>query len=144
MLCTKCRAIDFTASPLITLPDSDSSRWLSLPDSLQPSHISGRYYSYPHYRNLQELFESANLCCHFCVQIRSELFHIRGHETTEEGHDGPVEMRYYPHEDKIFTGGGTIREVVVVIATLIRVIKMTFEFVRFPGQLSGIYSHKIS
>jgi hypothetical protein len=134
MLCSLCREIDFTTSPLqVELDDNDTSRWNSLPVSLRPADISGRYFCYSHHCSLEELFQCADEGCQFCIQIRSELFHLRGHESNEDHHRGPVELRYYVHDDKC-ENDTLIKEVVAVVLTPIRQVRVPFDFVQYPGK----------
>src|SRR5215469_15206964 len=134
MLCPLCRHIDFTTSPLqIELDSDDSYRWSSLPVSLRPAHISGRYFRYSHHCSLEELFQSADEGCQLCIQIRSELFHLRGHESNEDHHRGPLELRYYPHADKK-ENQTSIKEVFAVALTPIRHVKISLDFVQYAGK----------
>src|SRR5579871_4302940 len=133
MLCSLCHDIDFTTSPLQVELDDDSSRWNSLPLSLRPSDISGRYFSYSHHCSLEELFQSADEGCQFCIQIRSELFHLRGHESNEDHHRGSLELRYYLHADKS-DNDTLMKEVIAVALTPIRQVRIPFDFVQYSGK----------
>lgn len=132
MLCSKCLCVEFSTSSLTVEINRDADRWQGLPKSLQPTHIGSHYYVSAHHGSIGELFHSACNGCQFCIQIRSELYHHRGHELKEKEHDGPLEIRYYPHAEKL-VGETTIREIVVVVSTAIRIVKMSFDFVHFPG-----------
>jgi hypothetical protein len=114
MLCSVCQQIKFTSFFLYTEPYDGYDRWHSIPDSLKPSDVSRRYISCPHYSSIEELIHSARLKCHVCVQIRAGLFRIRGHESMAEHHRGPIEWRYYPHNDKM-VDGTVSREVFAVL-----------------------------
>jgi hypothetical protein len=136
MLCTYCKLIDFTKSILYTEPE-ELNLWNDidcLPPHLKPTDSSGQYYAVGHHETLEDLYScSVGQRCHFCIQIRQELLHIRGHESKQEPYRGRVELRYYPHDERI-ENGCISREIFAVALTPNRIVKLEFDFVQYPCQ----------
>jgi hypothetical protein len=120
MLCDKCQNIDFKDSALI--PNTAEIYYDA--DEEGPD-----YYVYAHHPSLEALFHSSNLGCHFCRQIRQGLFHIRGHESDEAHHNGPVEIRYYTKDD----GENAVypKGLQAVAKTPVRDVKIPFDVVQY-------------
>jgi hypothetical protein len=124
MLCDKCRNIDFTASALV--PNSAPQHYFGEGDDEE----GPEYYAYPHHPSLETLFDVSSADCHLCRQIRQELFHIRGHESTEPHHHGPIEMRHYIKADKTKTSYP--KGLQAVVRTPMRDVKVSFDLVQYP------------
>lgn len=131
MLCQYCRLIDFSQTEPLLKATDDSYRWASLPPELRPADLGRGYYAHPHHTSLSELFQCSVQGCHFCVQIRRELYHIRGHESREDHHQGYIEIRFYTQEEKEENGCRKL-EIFAVAVTPIRDVKLTFGFIRPP------------
>jgi hypothetical protein len=128
MLCALCISPDFTLSPPQTDPSALLS-WTSTPTST-------KYYVSAHQPSLPALFASAEEGCHLCVLIRSELFHIRGHESEEERHQGPIELRVYVTDEEAKEGSVELdlragKQVHVVVRTQMRDVRVMLDFMRF-------------
>ena len=126
MLCDKCHNIDFTASALV--PNTTRQYYFGDDDE-----EGSEYYLYSHHPSLESLFNASEVGCHLCRQIRHELFHIRGHESEEPHHHGPLEIRQYKEADqsKISYPKG----LQVVAKTPMRDVKVSFDLVRYPCKL---------
>jgi hypothetical protein len=133
MLCVYCQEIDFTLAEPLREKEADSDRWRTLPEELQPTDLAGLYHVQKHHATLPELFDCSANGCHFCLQIRQELFHLRGHESEQAHHQGYVEMRYY-NQNETEENCCLRLEVFVVAVTAAREIKLTFDFIRPPGK----------
>jgi len=131
MLCQYCKSIDFSALPLQQDEEKRSPAWSSLPPELQQSDV-GQYYYHRHHPSLPDLFDCSVSGCHFCIQIRRELFNIRRHESEDEDHQGPVEIRYYPHEAKTENDCRRL-EIFAVALTPSRHVKLPFDFILPSG-----------
>jgi hypothetical protein len=134
MLCRLCTLLDFSTSTVLTDPDPPFA-WES-----SPSLVS--YYSAPHQPNLPSLFASAEQGCHLCTLIRSELFHIRGHESEKKGHQGPIEVRIYvtdieaenSHVEGLGGQVGKVREIQFVAKTPMRNVRILLDFMQYEGR----------
>jgi hypothetical protein len=127
MLCTICTSLDFSLSSLKTDPS---------PPLYWPTPISTKYYVAAHQPSLPTLFASAEQGCRLCTLIRSELFHIRGHESQDEGHQGPVELRVYVTDEEakgrlVNLDVNSGKQVQAVARTKMRDVRVTFDFMRF-------------
>ena len=126
MLCHLCQSIDFTFS----LSHQEAQDiFVTGYDNEEDEHIIVEYLVYDHHPNIEALRAAATSGCHFCNQIRRELFHIRGHELDETYHNGPIEIRYYPKVDKE-KNIVLPNEVLAVAKTPIREIKIPFDIVQ--------------
>lgn len=130
MLCKVCDEITFDLSNIQI--DSDPFPTFDETPTLKS------YFAYAHQASLDALFTSAESGCHFCILIRSELFHIRGHESKEDDHQGPVEVRFYVRDDE--AGGDKDfsklpREVHAVARTKMRDVRTIFNFVEYECEL---------
>lgn len=126
MLCKLCSEITFDTSDLQI--DSDPFPTFDETPSLKS------YFTYAHQPSLDALFTSAESGCHFCILIRSELFHIRGHESKEDDHQGPVEVRLYLTDEDAEGGKGISNlpcEVHAVARTKMRDVRTIFNFVEY-------------
>lgn len=127
MLCPLCTCLDFSPSSLQIDPS---------PPSYWPTPISTKYYVTAHQPSLPALFASAEQGCQLCTLIRSELFHARGHESQEEGHQGPVELRVYVTEEEAKCTSfnlnvNSAKQVQVVARTKMRDWTVMLDFMRF-------------
>jgi hypothetical protein len=136
MLCTLCTAPKFTLSP-IQIDPSAPVTWTSTPTST-------KYYASAHQPSLPALFASAEQGCHLCILIRSELFHIRGHESEEERHQGFVDLRVYVTDEEerrrsVELDGNSGKQVQAVVRTHVRDVRVLLDFMQFertyPGRL---------
>jgi len=126
MLCRLCSEITFDLSDL----QVDSDPFPSFDETPPLKH----FFSYEHQPSLDSLFSSAESGCHFCILIRSELFHIRGHESKEDDHQGPVEVRLYVTADEAEGGKDFTklpREVHAVARTKMRDVRTIFNFAKY-------------
>ena len=128
MLCTLCASPNFNLSPIQTDPSAPIP-WTSTPTST-------RYYVSTHQPSLPALFASAKQGCHLCTLIRSELFHIRGHESEEEHHQGFVDLRVYitgEEEEKGWVGLESYsgKQIQAVTRTNMRDVRVPLDFIRF-------------
>jgi hypothetical protein len=132
MLCNLCQKIDFSYSPLYEEAHVGFVTWDTLDDH-DAKYKSAEYYAYEHHPSIEALRAAAVSGCHFCVQVLQELFHLRGHESDEAHHKGPIEIRYYHkvNDDKEVLPP---KEIVVVAKTPIRDVKLLFDFVQFSRQ----------
>jgi hypothetical protein len=127
MLCTLCASLDFSLSSLKTDPS---------PPLYRPTPISTKYYVAPHQPSLPTLFASAEQGCQLCTLIRSELFHVRGHESQEERHQGPVELRVYVTDEEARVRSVNLdsksgKQVQVVVRTKMRDVTVLLDFMQF-------------
>lgn len=127
MLCTLCTSLDFSLSSLKTDPS---------PPLYWPTPISTKYYVTAHQPSLPTLFASAEQGCRLCTLIRSELFHVRGHESQEEGHQGPVELRVYVTDEEakgrsVNLDVSSGKQVQAVARTKMRDVTVMLDFMRF-------------
>jgi hypothetical protein len=134
MLCKLCSSIDFSSSDLQSESDLQPDLWDGIQDEFKPSDCKGDHHISSHHSSLEALHSSAQEGCYFCVTIRSELLHIRGHELNEEQHRGSLEVRYYPHSERVDRNGVRSREIFVVARTPIRDVKLTFDFTQYEGE----------
>lgn len=130
-LCDFCRSIDFSKSSLHSETVDAPHRWDGLP--YKPSELKGRFYVYLHHPSIRDLVSAAEKGCHACIQLRHGLWLVRGHESREPRHDGPVELRYYEQEARTEDGAQEL-ELYVVAKTIHAEVKFAFEFVQYPGQ----------
>jgi len=127
MLCTICTFLDFSLSSLKTDPS---------PPLYWPTPISTKYYVTAHQPSLPALFASAEQGCRLCTLIRSGLFHVRGHESQEEGHQGPVELRLYVTDEEakgrsVNLDVSSGKQVQAVARTKMRDVTVMLDFMRF-------------
>jgi hypothetical protein len=140
MLCQVCSSIDFSSSDLQFELDTAFDSWDSLPDNIKPSESTRKYHASPHHLSLEDLFQSGEQGCHFCIKIRSELFNIRGHESNEDHHQGSLEVRYYPHAERVDKNKFRSREIYVVAKTPIRDVKLAFDFAQYNGKRFQLFT----
>lgn len=133
MICHLCSSLDFSKSD-IHIDSNPPFSWDSSP-------ARSSFLCVTHQADLPSLFASADNGCHLCTLIRSELFHIRGHESEEAGHQGSIEFRLYLTDDEAagFTGlemgeVGKAREIQVVAKTVMRNIRLYLDFIQFESQ----------
>ncbi len=131
MLCDRCQSIDLSLSPLHSEAVVGFHKWDGLP--YKPSDGTGRFFASEHHPNIEALVSAAETGCHFCIQIRHGLWQVRGHESDEVRHRGPIEIRYYEQTPKSENGVETI-ELFAVAKTPARDVKVSFDFVRYPCQ----------
>jgi len=127
MLCTLCTSLDFSLSSLQIDP---------YPPLYWPTAISTKYYATSHQPSLLTLFASAEQGCPLCTLIRSELFHIRGHESQEERHQGPVELRVYVTDEEakgrsVNLDVSSGKQMQAVARTKTRDVKVMLDFMQF-------------
>jgi hypothetical protein len=130
MLCRLCSEIAF--DPLGIQVDNDPFPTFDETPPLKS------YFVYEHQPSLDALFASAEGGCHLCILIRSELFHIRGHESEEDDHQGPVEVRLYVTDEEAGISGDFSklpREVHAVARTKMRDVRTIFNFVEYGCEL---------
>jgi hypothetical protein len=126
MLCTLCTSLDFSLSSLKS--DPSPPYW--------PTPISTKYYVTAHQPSLPTLFASAEQGCRLCTLIRSELFHVRGHESQEERHQGPVELRVYLTDEEakgrsVNLDVNSGKQVQAVARTEMRDVRVMLDFMQF-------------
>jgi hypothetical protein len=127
MLCTLCTSLDFSLSSL----ETDAS-----PPLYWPTPISTKYYVTAHQPSLPTLFASAEQGCRLCTLIRSELFHVRGHESQEERHQGPIELRVYltdkeAKDRSVNLDVNSGKQVQAVARTKMRDVRVMLDFMQF-------------
>ncbi|PMD32284.1 hypothetical protein L207DRAFT_590577 [Hyaloscypha variabilis F] len=139
MLCTLCASLNFNLSPLQTDPFAPIP-WTSTP-------ISTKYYVSAHQPSLPALFASAKQGCHLCMLIRSELFHIRGHESDEERHQGFIDLRVYVTGEEEETGSVELdthfgKQIQAVARTKTRDVRVMLDFMRFEPYIESLLQEK--
>jgi hypothetical protein len=139
MLCDKCQSIDFTSMPIQTEPPPEyyARQNLSLSEEDQPSDKTGRFFTYHHYSSIKELKTSATKTgCHLCAQFLRALERVGlALDSPHKYHDGPIELRWYPHQEKVRQQDGLREwEMFVVARTVLRDIKSAFAFVRYGDE----------
>ncbi|KAI9773272.1 MAG: hypothetical protein M1839_002184 [Geoglossum umbratile] len=142
MLCNLCRSIDFRHSTLHKEARIGFVTWDTVGQE-DAAYKSGEYYVYDHHPTIEALRVAASGGCHLCAQIRSELFHLRLHESDEEHHRGKVEIRYYRKTDdakRILPP----KEIVAVVRTPIRDVKIVFILMKFNPSLAALLREKAS
>jgi hypothetical protein len=137
MLCNLCQSIDFRRSSLRREAHIGFVTWDTL-DQEDAVHQGAEYYTYDHQPSIEALQVAANAGCHLCTQIRSELFHLRGHESDEAIHRGPIEIRYYRKADSV-NDVLPPKEIVAVAKTPIRDVKIVFDLKHFSCKLVGLH-----
>jgi hypothetical protein len=137
MLCNRCQAIDFSLSPLHSEAVIGFHRWDGL--SYKPSDGTGRFFACENHPTVEALASAAEEGCHFCIQIRHGLRRIRGHESDEVRHRGPIEIRCYEQTPKAENGVESI-ELFAVAKTPAREVKVAFDFVQYPCQSALVRS----
>jgi hypothetical protein len=132
MRCENCQRIDFSASPLLTEPPRDYySGFSGLPPEFHPTDKTGRYFAQDLHPNVASLKAGAARGCHLCIQALDALKVIGlMSDSSESHHDGPIEVRWYPHAAKE-SKRAVVREMYVVARTGLRDIKGTFQLVEF-------------
>ncbi|KAH0562034.1 hypothetical protein GP486_003260 [Trichoglossum hirsutum] len=142
MLCSLCQSIDFRSSPIHQEARIGFVTWDTV-DREDAINESAEYYAYDHHPSIEALQAAANAGCHLCIQIRSELFHLRGHESDEEVHKGPIEIRCYL---KVDSGIYVLppKEIVAVAKTPIRDVKVVFDLKHFDSSLATLLREKAS
>jgi hypothetical protein len=134
MLCRLCASIDFSNSDVQVESSAKFDHWTGLQDGLKLSERNIEYYTSSHHPSIRSLCKSAEQGCQFCVKIRSELLNIRGHESDEEYHSGYLEVRYYPHIERVDKNGFRWKEIFVVAKTFIADFKLGFDFAQYEGK----------
>lgn len=135
MLCTRCRSIDFSSSLIQT---EDPQEYWSVPPSELPSDHTGRFLAHDHFANVAGLKASASAGCHFCMQALRALEKIGLMlDSPHAHHDGPIEIRWYPHDEKV-RHGIRARELFAVAKTGLRTIRAPFELVRYEDGHRGL------
>jgi hypothetical protein len=132
MLCDLCKSIDFRKSSLHQEAHIGFVTWDTVGQE-DAIHQSAEYYVYGHHPTIESLRAAAREGCHLCIQIRSELLHIRRHESDEAHHQGEVEIRYY----RKASGGGHVlppKEIAAVVKTPIRDVKIVFDLIQFDRE----------
>jgi hypothetical protein len=135
MVCSQCQSIDFSLSALHSEVVVGFHRWDGLP--YKPSDGTGRFFASEHHPSIEDLVSAAEGGCHLCIQIRHGLGQIRGHESDEVRHRGPIEIRCYEQTPKSENGVETI-ELFAVAKTPAREVKVTFDFVQYPCQSAPV------
>jgi hypothetical protein len=145
MLCTRCQSIDFRSAPLLhDLEKPGFITWdtLNYEERHGPDGEKASYYAYPHHPSIEALRAAATTeGCRLCSQILSELFHIRGHESDEARHQGPIELRCYRKNVNRGDGDGDgdggdlllppAEHIVAVARTPHRDVKVVLDLVRY-------------
>ncbi|KAE9368860.1 hypothetical protein N431DRAFT_289191, partial [Stipitochalara longipes BDJ] len=139
MLCTLCTSLNFNLSPIQTDPSAPIS-WSSTPTST-------KYYISAHQPSLPALFASAKQGCHLCMLIRSELFHIRGHESEEERHQGLIDLRLYitgeeEESRSVELDSYSGKQIQAVVRTNMRDVRVMLDFMRFEPYLQSLLQEK--
>ena len=136
MLCGLCRAIDFSSS---ALQEQDAQTFIGfdqLPPDQRPTDLLTHYRSYPHHASVSNLCESSRDCM-FCLQALTALQHI-GLRPGAEGHEGPIEIRWYPHIPRMFRGT-LYRELHVVAKLEVRKMSTAFYLVEYLGVSQDVH-----
>ena len=141
MLCNLCTSPNFNLSPVQTDPSAPIS-WTSTPTPT-------KYYVSAHQPSLHALFASAKQCCHLCMLIRSELSHIRGHESEEECHQGVIDLRVYitgKEEERrsVELDSYSRKQIQAVARTNMRDVRVSLDFVRFERWCPRAFTYHIA
>jgi hypothetical protein len=141
MLCTLCASLNFNLSSVQTDPSAPIS-WTSTPTST-------KYYVSAHQPSLPALFASAKQGCHLCMLIRSELFHIRGHESEEERHQGFIDLRVYitgEEEERrsVELDSYSGKQIQAVARTNTRDVRVPLDFMRFERSWARAFTYHMA
>jgi len=133
MLCERCERVCFASSSIQTESPLDFYSPALFPSGLElPSDATGLFFAHNHHPDIRSLLHSAGQRgCHLCTQILRSLEQVGlVLDSPHEYHDGPIELRWYPHPEKL-RAGLSIRELFAVARTGLRDIKTSLAFMRF-------------
>lgn len=135
MLCSHCCNVNFTSSSIQTESPPDFYGPGPFPAEAElPSDSTGQFFVHLHQPNIKALVKSARQgACHLCAKILWGLEQVGlASDSPHDSRDGRIELRWYPHEERLRTDQGVReREVFAVAKTGLRDIKSPFAFVRF-------------